>query len=491
VHPRRIAIPSVLLLASVGLAPSAATADTTSALAFQKGLQLSAPFPYGLAQGEPTIRVDNTGLMYVMAPGSTPIGCELWTLPPGAQSDAFRGAPDDGAGGGDCDVAISPTTAAGQSNPTMAYSSLSLPNITVGNTTDGGASFSTPNLAASQVPGDDRQWMAWGDANTVYLDSHLLATDNIGVSASTDGGLTYAFRGFAIDAAHIAQAAYNNELGPLVVDTVSTASPQPLYTIFTAPATALENLNSAAGETADNNNAVYLASSTDGGYTWTDTPIWVGPTTETYDHIFPALAIDASGNLWAAWASAEHIYVSHAPTRGGDLDDPTSTDLSVQLLPDPTIDLSTQPAGTLAWSTPIQIDQTGATANLYPWIAGGGNGRADLVWYAGTGVSNSDPTNQWVVRFAQLHATNQGLAVDQTVASDHVIHYGEICTTGVTCGVTGNRNLLDFFTDAITPDGRAVIAWADDATSTGAQIYVTEQCSGVNARSGQQLPAVC
>jgi hypothetical protein len=96
-----------------------------------------------------------------------------------------------------------------------------------------------------------------------------------------------------------------------------------------------------------------------------------------------------------------------------------------------------------------------------------------------------------VVRIAQFHDTRSGLGMTQAVASDHVIHYGQICTTGVTCGVTSNRNLLDFFTVALTPDGRAAIAWADDSATTGAMIYVTQQCSGVNQWTGKQLAATC
>ena len=44
--------------------------------------------------------------------------------------------------------------------------------------------------------------------------------------------------------------------------------------------------------------SVFLASSVDGGATWTDTTIYAGPITRTYDHIFPALAIDSSGGVW-------------------------------------------------------------------------------------------------------------------------------------------------------------------------------------------------
>src|SRR5690349_20156445 len=98
---------------------------------FPPGAHLTADFPYGLTQAEPSIRVDDNGNLYVMAPGSTPIGCELWTLPPGGRTFTFHTPPDAGVGGGDCDLALTPP-APGSTVPGVAYSSLSLPNITVG-----------------------------------------------------------------------------------------------------------------------------------------------------------------------------------------------------------------------------------------------------------------------------------------------------------------------------------------------------------------------
>ena len=109
---------AVVTVAAVALPATASTPVRTPA--FPVATQLTASFPYGLTQGEPNIKADNAGNLYVMAAGSTPIGCELWTLPPGAATSTFLGAPDDGAGGGDCDLAFSPDVPAGQSAQTLA-----------------------------------------------------------------------------------------------------------------------------------------------------------------------------------------------------------------------------------------------------------------------------------------------------------------------------------------------------------------------------------
>jgi hypothetical protein len=459
---RRLVLPLVAAAGAAALVAADPAVATSATNRFTPGLHLSADFPYGLVQAEPSVQVmPGTGSIFVAAPASTPIGCEVWKLTPDARSFTFRGAPDSGVGGGDCDLSAVPN---GTGEPTIAYSSLTLPNLTVGNSTDGGQTWTTPNPLASQIVGTDRQWMTTATDGTVYMSYHIVATNNIAVAASTDSGLTYLDRGLAIDPAHIAQALYNNELGPIVEDATSLLSPKPLYTIFTAPKTALENVNSVAGTLETANDGVYLATSYDGARTWVDTPVYEGDGSETYDHIFPALSVDKEGGLWAAWASVRHVYASYrAP-------------------------------GALTWTPPIQADSSGM-ANIYPWIVGGKGGRADVVWYGGTGIDNSDATNQWNVYLAQLQVNHFGPATKSVVvANDHVIHYGAICTTGVTC--TGNtRALLDFFQVDLTADGRAVIAWADDSqdtTGSGAsQIYVTEQCAGVSATTGKALSDSC
>jgi hypothetical protein len=491
---------SLVLAASAVQRAPASAAGSSAVPVFPPGTHLTADFPYGLTQAEPSIKVDDTGKLYVMAPGSTPIGCELWTLPAGGRSFSFHTPPDLGVGGGDCDLALTPP-AAGTTAPGVAYSSLSLPDLTVGASSDGGQSFSTPNPVGSDIPMVDRQWNA-ADGNTVYMSYHLVLSNTIGVARSTDGGRTYTVVGNAVDLDHVAQTLYNNELGPIVVDTHSTASPKPLYTVFVAPSTANANLASAAGTTSATANGVYLAMSLDGGVTWKDTDVYIGDPAVSLDRIFPALAVDAGGGLWIAWSDLSHVYVTHSLTRPktGGRDSTTTSPTDTSLLGtatstlDPVLDaaLPEAPGATVTWAGPQVVDSGPARANLYPWLAGGGSHRADMVWYGGTGTSIADPSNQWTARLAQLTAGSSGdLSVAQTVASDHVIHTGEICTTGVTCSGT-SRTLLDFFQVAVSPDGRAAIAWADDSVSPGvAQVYVTEQCAGTSILTSKALPSTC
>ncbi|MDQ1687207.1 MAG: hypothetical protein QOK42_182 [Frankiaceae bacterium] len=479
---RVIVVVSAAGLALVGTAWAGKTPTAPAGLAFRPGVLLTTSgLPYGITQGEPSIKVDSAGRIYVSAPAANGIGCELWRLNSTLTQQTFIRPPDNGVGGGDCDIAVSRTTPVGQSFPTLSYSSLYLANFVVARSLDGGTTWSTSPVGSDWV-GDDRQWNAAAEGSSVYMSYHIVTTNNIQIEKSTDGGLTYHVTTFpvpttpgngqAIDAAHLPQANMNNELGPIVVDFSSTAAVKPVYTIFTAPDSLSENTGSGDGSTHTFNHDLFLAASTDGGVTWRDTLIFKGPVDRTYDHIFPSLAIDSGGGFWATWVSdEEHVYVVHG-TRASN--------------------------GTVTWTAPKRIDTAATLANVYPWVVGGAAGRADVVWYSGTStdptLTNNDTTNDWSVRLAQLTwASKSGVTVAaQTVASDHVIRHGDICSKGVLCDPTATgRNLLDFFQVALMPDGRAAIAWADDHATPGAQIYVTVQCSGISATTGKALTSTC
>ena len=476
---RRRAVPAAFALLALCAVPAVAgkPPKPVSTLAFKPGVRLlTSGLPYGLLQAEPSVRVDPNGRIYVAAPASNTIGCEFWTLPDyrDLSQQRFTPSPDLGLGGGDCDLAVNGTT--------VAYSSLYLANLIAQRSSDGGATFTPPNVVSSEVFGNDREWMAAGEPGVVYMTFHIPATNNIEVSKSTDGGMTFhntavpssPGHGQAIDLDHIGQALMNNELGAVVVDMHSTASPKPVYTIFTAPHTVVENQGSGDGSTHTFNHDVYLASSYDGGVTWTDSLVYSGPVERTYDHIFPSLGIDSSGGFWAAWISdEEHVYVTHAP--------------------------ATSKRSVGPWTAPVQVDTNGIT-NVFPWIVGGGPGRASLVWYSGTSadpaLKNEDTANVWNVRLAQLSWTSKGgvTVPARAVVSSHPNHLGAICTKGVTCDATSNaRGLLDFFQVALAPDGRAVVAWADDSDTSlgGAQVYVSVQCSGISATTGSTLTNTC
>lgn len=279
-------------------------------------------------------------------------------------------------------------------------------------------------------------------------------------------------------------------------------SKEPVHTLYAI----FDGSKDAAEATQGNANAnqndfldtLYVGKSTDGGLTWTDSTIYSTPagSTKELDLIFPVIGLDSAGNLYAAWTDGNLIQYAVSSNHG------------------------------TTWSSPYTVNpgETGAqktngTADLFPWIAGGGNGRLDLVWYHGEGGDTTGYRNvgvynttspmdstRWAVAFTQLSGATatSGLAgagtptptvVSRDLAVTPVIHYGNVCNNGTTCGITdaGDRTLLDFFQVAIDSHGRANIAYASDAAAHGTSTttYTRQNC-GTSVLDGSALacPAV-
>src|SRR5439155_24436135 len=99
-------------------------------------------------------------------------------------------------GGGDEDFAI-------DSAGTIGWSSLTLASVTVGRSTNKGASFTVQPLG-SPIAGVDREWNA-SDGSTFYMPFHDIATDNIDVESSPSGatgGLIYTPAGSVFPTGH-------------------------------------------------------------------------------------------------------------------------------------------------------------------------------------------------------------------------------------------------------------------------------------------------
>src|SRR5437899_5716395 len=153
--------------------------------------------------GEPSIRTDRFGRSFVIGPVGVPAGCKAFRVAHNGASAAFIGQPDHTAGGGDCDWAIGPQETSATISPpatddVLAYSSLSLANITTGKSDDGGNSFGPPNVYSQQVGGDDRMWMAadprlnsLGLANIFMTYHDVSGPEDIEMGVSIDGGFSY------------------------------------------------------------------------------------------------------------------------------------------------------------------------------------------------------------------------------------------------------------------------------------------------------------
>jgi hypothetical protein len=386
---------------------------------------------------EPQIRADNAGNFYGSSENGLGGGTEAWkssdggmhytTLPsPNAASQTSQ--PAVAPGGGDTDIAIAPAqNANGLYNVYVA--SLSLANIDVSTSTDGGNSFKL-NPTGASIPGDDREWIAADGINKVCLSYHDVATSNIDVNCSYDAATTFTQLGDAIDTAH-AYNIDNNEIGNLAIDPTSHY----IYQTFSGI-----DQSDVVGSTLAQGvgyHVVYMAVSTDGGSTFTNYKVFDNPNVAaSYGHQFVNVSVDRAGNVYSVYSDNHNVYYSYSTTHGQ------------------------------TWSGPYQINKAPSATAIMPWSVAGDNGKLDVVWYGtsyydGTTVPDNYPSSAaWYVYFAQNLSAASGGSFSQ-VAATPIIHYGGVCEGGVSC--TGNRDLYDDFGVAASPlTGMASIIYSDD-----------------------------
>ena len=456
----------------------------------------SSPLAFIVGGAEPGDRVDSQGTIYVESIRGVPGGVDLWRWnqsidgAPNANGTLpfkYEGQPDNcgifgltgggcvnnvgtptnlglAPGGGDADIAVNAPDPNNSAIPNLAFTSLTLaPGVTATNSRNRGDTFFTPpNVVAALVPGDDRMWNdAVNDASTVYLAYHDLATFNINVQRSNNGGLTYtAGLGEAIYAAtlpaagSLAPTSSANTAAQIKVDNSSCPSRGNLYVAFTAPDNAIENANTGP------QRSVYVGVSTDAGlgaptFTFTDHKVFTSPlgsqgATHGNNNIFPALAVDSFGNAYTVWSDNQNIFLSSSSNLG------------------------------VTWTSPVRVNSgpTVDKSNVFPWVAADANGHVVVTWLGSSIAGNSndvatmqpacadgttDCWAQWNVYAAEsVNGTALVPSFTQHAASDHIIHSGTICTSGTGCSGDDSRSLADFFQVALDPQHRANIAYADD-----------------------------
>ncbi len=441
---------------------------------------------------EPSVRVAPDGTVYVSSIRGVPGGVDLhrYYAPLDGSSGMggtypfkYKGQPDNcgilangcannsldplgvGLGGGDVDISVNYPTSG---TPNLALVSLTLaPGITGTHSTTRGDSFSPPNPVVALIPGDDRQWIDGFGGQNVYLNYHDAATFNIDVQFSSDGGSTYlAGFGEAIDpqtfptAGGIPATNSANVAGQIKADRSSCPSRGNLYQVFVAPDSVTENLSGGAPR------SVYVGVSTDAklglpAFTFTDTKVFTGPAgaqNQGAVNLFPALATDDFGFVYAVWSDNSNVFYSFSANQG------------------------------TTWSNPINVSfpVNGGHANLFPWIAADANGHVGIVWFGDDRAGNSNdraalepghPASQgaacnsgiscmqgwaqWNVHYAEsVNGHDATPFFVSSVISDHVIHRGTISTGGL--GGGADRSLADLFQIAFDPQHFANVAFSDD-----------------------------
>ena len=122
-----------------------------------------------------------------------------------------------------------------------------------------------------------------------------------------------------------------------------------------------------------------------------------------------------------------------------------------------------------SWSKLVDLGEAGGL-NVYGSIAAGNPGTLALVYLRGY-KEDSSQEQPWYAEFARVTKANTPHPVvrrSRPIAQP--IHTKDICFDGIVCGLPGfgnNRDLLDYIWNAITPSGKAVGVYASDGPASG------------------------
>ncbi|HEY8655356.1 MAG TPA: hypothetical protein VIN34_01300 [Candidatus Limnocylindria bacterium] len=184
--------------------------------------------------------------------------------------------------------------------------------------------------------------------------------------------------------------------------------------------------------------------------------------------IFPGVATDAAGNLYAVWVDKGNLNVYYA----------ASTD-----------------AGT-TWGPVVQVNGNDANSNVFPWIQGGASGTIVVAWYGNASRLDSESMPSWYVNrqtatgfkwygYAALitSATSATPGFSQQRFTEKPMHYGQICTGGLSCSTSaGDRTMADYFSVALDRGGTMRFAYNDTTSQHhGAHLFEARQLAGPTA----------
>jgi hypothetical protein len=176
-------------------------------------------------------------------------------------------------------------------------------------------------------------------------------------------------------------------------------------------------------------NRIVVAASHDGGLTWRDVIVYQGGAHEDDGNMWPGLAVDAAGRLYAAWSDRRDVYLARSDDGGA------------------------------TWTAPRRVDTPSPLlrSSVLPAVAAGAAGQVALAWYGTAAAGNLAADARWRVWFA---ASYDGGRTFTQVPATATVHRSPVCTKGDSCPWV-QRQLLDDFGLALDPrTGRAAIAYS-------------------------------
>jgi hypothetical protein len=172
--------------------------------------------------------------------------------------------------------------------------------------------------------------------------------------------------------------------------------------------------------------------------------------------LFPVIGMDPAGTLYLVWTQGDGSSNTDAEL------DPTSWHVYYSYskdLPDHTV-----------WSDPIQVDTGPDTVvSNMAWVATGDPGKLAFTWLGTDKREHPSKANEDKHWHPFLAVTTNGDTPNPTFQTARIgenpNHLSDMCLSGTVGCITavGNRNMADFISVEVAPDGAAQVTWASDA----------------------------
>lgn len=226
---------------------------------------------------------------------------------------------------------------------------------------------------------------------------------------------------------------------------------------------------------------LFVAWSDDNGQTWTPQLAYDAGLFHDTSTPFVGFTVDNVGNPYFGFAVNNPAYT---PATCAFPNNPQTPDCEYDM------NVVWSPDGGVTWgdgkgtipgsaSTAYRVN-TDTGTHWFPTIAAYGPGQVAVAYLRTTDVIPTDPNGKqhpggcaaprctshdlWDLYTAQAELTKSSNFTVTKVTSSPM-HEGDICNLGIACPPTANRNLADFISTAITPDGCQHVAYADDKTT--------------------------
>jgi len=365
--------------------------------------------------------------------------------------------PDPGPGGGDTDVVTDD-----QGN--VYFVDLeALVNLGTSVSNDNGNNW-RKNPAAVENTAVDRQWYAIDNGsttsaadNTVFLAYHATQVGTYIYSSPGSTGPT-------------------DPVGGLVWQNASANAPLPLAHDATCAQLRFDPVKRNLYYACNEGNHVrvtigHVAPGQRTGIHFHNVTVPVSPGGGGPGHLFPALAVDKGGNVYAAWIDTNdnNVYYSSSTDQGA------------------------------TWTSPVQVNSSPSVTNEFIWAQGGAAGTVALSWYGTDAAGQPDSFPNWaddpvgatsVKWWGYVGVISKATTAYATIAqqrfTEKPMHYGQICNQGIGCTVSGgDRQMADYFGFNLDKTGAIRLVYNDTTNQhNGAGLFEARQIGGKTILGG-------